>query len=183
MAETEALTPAQLHDLIGFTGGRISVALVEMLRRLEAEVPAMIEYENTRQGWTGDQALTAPAGYHQAPTVLTDDYINCVCVGVSVNKINQGTRQFRNEGVLTVAIIDQRIEVGQQVTQGWDRSDIIAAVLHQYKSGCVDPNGRWVWRQLAYLRQEALPVGEGANYSGVLISYKVVQDPNDTFWI
>lgn len=183
MPETSSWTPEEAHENIGFTGGRISLALIEVLRRLERDLPLLIAYENERQGWTGDQALKAPAGYHQAPESLTDDYINTVCVGVSVNKINQGTRQFRNEGALRVAIIHERIEIGQQVTKAWDKSDLAALALHKFKSGCVNPDGLWAWRQLAYLRQEALPADPGANYSGVVISYKVVQDPNDTFWL
>lgn len=181
MLETPARTPEQAYEALSLIGGRFSLALNEARRRLETELPPLIDLANTRASRSGLKAIELPKDYYIAPEKLTDNYLNCVLVGGSVNKVPQGTRGFKNEALLTVYIVNQRIETPSQTDDAWDRSDLATAVLHGYLSGCADLQGRWAWRQLIPLSQEMLPA-EYAEYSGVALNYKCVQSHSDEFW-
>jgi hypothetical protein len=159
----------------------VSVAVEEVKRRLEESLPGNLTYTNTVNGLTDDRAMELPKGYYLAPESLTDDYINCVLVGADVHAERAGGPTQRNVVSIVVYLVNDRIRTGTQVKNTWDRGEVLRDTMLQFLRDCVDPEGRTVWRQLVWRDMSLLPEPY-QEYSGIAITYTLVQDPSDQLW-
>ncbi|MBW3636356.1 MAG: hypothetical protein KY445_07815 [Armatimonadetes bacterium] len=175
---TPTLTPEQKHASAPQFGGRPSVALKELKRRLETELPAQVAYHNTRLQLAGNNAYKAPDDVIISPTPTTSKHLHTIFLGYSVRKVNSGMRAFRDTGVVSLFLVNARIAREEQVTDGWDISGIVGETLLPYLSGCVDPAERWAWRELAPLEITVLPEAF-SEYSGLAMNYQLIQGPDD----
>ena len=178
-----AMSPAEKAALAKLSGGRVSVALLELKRRLETELPAQIDFENARQKRVGNAKLGKPVGYGIAPTGrLADAHVGHLLVGASsVQKLDAGTRAFRNQIALQIHVIGAPIESDEQTLNRHDFAEIVAITLQPYLIGCVDPQGRVPWRELVFQGVGPLP-GDWKQFSGQTISYLLNQSPADDLW-
>jgi hypothetical protein len=145
-------------------------------------LPGVIGYANTQLGYGVGHGIAHPAGYYVAPQTLTDDYLNSVIVSAKVATQAMSPGTFKNEAQIVVYSINERIEVREQIEDAFDRSGLVRGILYRYLTGCIDPQGRRVWRLLEPTGVSMLPEAwEG--YSGVACSYRMVQSPDDNAWI
>jgi hypothetical protein len=180
-APTVALTNEEKWARRKLTGGRVSIAVNEILRRLREEVNPYIEYVNDQLELTGDLAIPTFDGFYIAPESLQDSYLNSVLVDVSLEKIPNGTRNHRNRAIVSIYAVSDPITVAEEVSNAWDRCELITHVLDQYLTGCVDLEGRVCWRNLGPQKVEMLPE-KWEQYSGVTLTYLLSQDPSDETW-
>lgn len=179
---TPALTPEELWAQRGTSGGRVSLAVNEVLRRLGTELPDYIDYVNDQLGLGGDTAIVQPVGYYVAPERLLDGHMNSVLVGASVQKVAQGTRNFYSRITVTIYLVYERATVPEQINTAWDAAELVTQLLHQYLTGCVNPEGQVCWRSLSPQSYEQLP-SEWTDCSGVAMPFLLVQQPSDEMWI
>jgi hypothetical protein len=179
---TPMKTPAEIHADLSLTGGRISLALRELKRRLEIQMPLQIAYANTQMGLAADKGIPTFKGIAIAPAKINDKFINHLLIGASVRKESEGAGAFHNDAVISFYLVNRRIDGPSDVDDAWDRSDLVAAVLLPYLGGCTDPQGRLVWTVLAPLEQTMLPE-EWEQYSGVALNYRLIQEPTEIYWL
>lgn len=182
MPETVNPSNADFYAAIRLVDGRESIVLDELVRRLQLNLNDKIAYLNTTLNLTGSRAIPKPKGYHVAPAVLTDEYINTVLVSVAVNTESHSPGVFRNELQAVVYSIDRRIEKETQIGVAWDRSGAIRGVLYHFLLGCVDASNRQCWRLLEPTGKTMLPEPY-SEYAGVACYYRVVLDPTFNNWI
>jgi hypothetical protein len=183
MAEpTVGLSPEELWERRAFSGGRVSAAVNEVLRRLRTELPGYIDYANGQLGLSGDLVIPGPLGYYVAPERLLDEHLNCLLASASLQKVARGTQNFHNRIVLTIYLVYDRSTVAEEINTTWDAAELVAQVLHQYLTGCVNEAGQVCWRSLTPQVCERLP-HEWRNCGGVAMPYLLVQDPSDEVWM
>ena len=179
---TVALTPAQKGAKAPLLGGRVSVALAELKRRLKTELPPQIAHQNEILGLTGNATIEAPKGYAIAPLgALAAGHVGHVLVGASIEKVPSGTRAFRNQVMLHVYLIGERAETETQTLQRHDLAEIVGITLYPYLVGCADESGRMCWRELVYRDSGPLP-GDWKQFSGLAMNFLLVQSPSDDTW-
>jgi hypothetical protein len=160
---------------------RAALALREIKRRLENNLPGLIDAVNTAQGRTGTAVLLKPARYAIAPMVNLPDYLNSVVVSLSVQTETLAARRFRNELKVVVFSVEARPDTEELATDMYDRAGLIRGVLNYFVTGCKDANGRWAWRQLLPTGIGALPDGL-EEYGGTASYFNVTQLPPDNNW-
>jgi hypothetical protein len=182
---TPDATVSEIFENLPFVAGRLRLVQDELVRRLQNRLPAAIAELNERNGWTdlAAKAIPVPALIGLAPTVLTDEYLNSVLVGVSLQSSAHGVGAFRNEVQVEVFSIDSRLVTPQQIRVQWERAELIRGVLFPFLTGCVNPDGKRCWRQLEPTSIEMLPDDWGANFSGSVCRFVAIQAPaNDEIW-
>lgn len=184
MSETANPTNEEFYASLQLVDGRASAAQAEIVRRLEANMPGKIAYLNGIL-YPGKRGIPVPAGYHVAPAVLTEDYLNTILVSVVVSTLDQGAGSFRNESTVYVYSVDERIETPQQVQDTFDRCGVVRGILYHFLTGCIDAAGRSLWRQLKPTGHAlALPPQWGqAGYVGTMSQFLMVQSPDNNNWV
>jgi hypothetical protein len=178
MAETPNPSLAELRDLDVLVNGDLGLAQDEIVRRLWMLLPAWIAEKNAQKGWSGADSIEVPRDIRIAPKVLTDEYLNTVLVGVSVETTPQGIGgMFRNEVRVTVSSVDARIEWDQQVRLAWARAEAIRTVLLPFLSGCRNADDELCWRMLEPTGYGLLPGEWAREYSGTAVTFKMIQSP------
>lgn len=184
MPETIAQTPAQKHAAAPLVGGRPSVALKELKRRIEAELPAQIAYENTFLGLSGINAYQAPKGYVLAPVPVDEQFICNVIIG---HNIRSQVRGMAGANVLwmdvSIWIPEKRIDAQGQLLDGSDRAIMLAMALQQYHDGCTDPQGRKAWTTLEPQETFLSVLPESwKEFSGFSLNYTLIQGVAASLW-
>lgn len=182
MPATPAATNQQTASNGVAIGGRLSVALLEVKRRLEAELPGFIDYQNTQLGLIGNRAIQQFAGIDIAPDDLTKGHINHCLIGASVRFDAQGSRGFRGVGILSIYLIEPRWSVSEQYLGAIDRAGCVRMLLHNYITGPRNPQGRKVWNELTPMSEEPLPE-KWRSYAGITLPYQVLQSAGENLWL
>lgn len=166
-------------------GARLSVALSEIKRRLEAELPPLIEYVNAHRTLSGVRTIRqfAEGGYGIAPADLTAAHVNHCLVGLpQQNFSTNGSVSFKAMGVLTVYVTNLPLKGNpDQLLANADRASLVQLLLANYLTDCVDPQGRQAWKTLAPLSSELFP-DEWREVSGVALNYQCIQPPGVDLW-
>lgn len=162
-------------------GGRTSVALQEVIRRLSTEVGPLIASENARLGLTGNAAWLNFDRYDVAPYLPSRSHANECLVKIHADFTPQGPRAFRRADTLSIFLIEGKWTAGAQFLAALDRSELVLKVLHNYLTGCVDPLGRNAWRTLCPKTQGELP-DEWREYAGIRLDYDLFQSAGDDLW-
>lgn len=181
---TPSRTPAQSHAAAPLVGGRPSVAIKELKRRLETELPLQVAYENETLGLSGAAAYQAPKDYVLAPVPVSDRFICNLLIG---HDVRSQVRGMAGAFVLTldvsIWIPDKRIEAEEQLLDGSDRAIMVAMVLEQYHAGCTDPLGRRAWTTLEPQPTFLSVLPESwKEYSGFSLNYTLIQGTAATLW-
>lgn len=184
MAGTPKWTPAEVWGNLQDVDHRPFAAYNEIIRRLKDELPAAIDYANEQLGFAGKKGIVKPKenGYRVAPAVLTEDYINTIIVSGATSTEVQHPGDFKSVTQVVIYSIDAREEVKEQFEDTLSRAGLIRGILLRYLTGCIDPDGRPVWRVLEPTGVTALP-DRFAGYSGAALYYTMVQPPNENNWI
>lgn len=184
MAQTSNPTTTSFYDSLRYNVGRISVVQGEVVRRLEENMPVMIEYLNDLLGHPAGKGIPLPKSYLRAPsTVLTDDYLNSMLVTVASSSSVNGAQQFKTSVQVVVYSIDRKIEHGTQVADALDRAGIAIGILNTFVDGCVDDQGRKVWRVIEMTgHQLVLPQPYDAIYCGSTAYFTVTMDQTCNCW-
>jgi len=181
MNETPSPPASQTSANGLLTGGRTGIALREVLRRLENELPPLLAFENTRLGLSGNAAFRPFTSYGVAPTVPTKGHANNLYASLSVKFEPQGLIGFKRVDTLSLFLIESEWKIDEQMFSAYDRSDLVGKVLHNYLSGCRDAKGRVCWKTLAPQTQGALPQ-EWSEYAGVQMNYLLLQAAGNDLW-
>lgn len=184
MAETLFPDNDDFFEFLPLVDTRVSVAINEIIRRLKYDLPRKIDAMNTRLNYPNGKGIRKPAAdaYYPAPAVLVDKHINSVVVGASVDSVAHSPGIMRNEPTIMIAVIDNRIEHPDQVTDTWDRAGIVKGCLYPYLHGCEDNQGRQCWTLLEPQSATVLPESYN-NFSGISLYYRLIQDPTVDNWI
>jgi hypothetical protein len=178
MPETPNPTLAELIEADALTNGDIGLAQSEIIRRLQLLLPDWIAHKNLEKGWSGPDAIRVPTVIQSAPAVLSDDFLNTVLVGVSVETSPQGIGgAFRNTAQVVISSVEARIEDPQQVATMWARAEAIRTCLYPFLSGCRTPGDQLAWRMLEPKGYGPLPGDWAQQYSGSAVHYHLVQSP------
>jgi hypothetical protein len=173
-------TPEDVLDLhLPMVGEGIDEALEEVVRRLQNNLPDIIQLRNQRRGWLGIKAkqIPKPAAYHIAPADLADEHINAVLVGISAETSAQGIGgAYRNSIEVVIYSIDKVAISPLQILQHWRRAALIRAYMHAFLSGCVNPEGRLCWRSLQPTGYSMIP-SEWKNFTGMACTFRMEIPP------
>lgn len=161
--------------------GRASIALREIRRRLELNLPGLIDETNTREGLTGEQVIRKPKFISHAPTGEENGNINGILMSGSRRFEFLGNGQMKNIYQISLYSIDQRCETAEQYERHHDRTDLIAATLFPFLSGCVDDKGRVCWQQLKPV-DSGVEVQDWEIYHGQYLFYEMITDPSQNIW-
>ncbi len=155
-------------------GGRISIALNEILRLMRDNLPADIAYVNAQCGYA--QGIPIPASYYMAPERVKPDDINYIIVGASVPMRSEGAGQFKAVSTVELVTVNQTITDREQSMDQWDRAWIMAALLYRTLGGWTNPAGQTVWSNL---RPMAIAEAGQNNddYHAISITYEMTQYP------
>lgn len=163
-------------------GGRASVILDEMKRRLEDNLPGVIALMNTREGWTNDdEKIRVPSKYYAGPVDGSENATNAVFLAASSTATVIGPAAFKGTYEVVVYSVDIRTENENQYLRNWDRIELIRATLKPFLAGCVNAEGRQCWKVLSPSNTQWLPE-EFENYSGLQINYTATCDPSMNSW-
>lgn len=179
--ETPNPTPAEVMEILPLMGGRISIAQLEIVRRLRATLPGAIAMANEQMGLTGNLAIPAPKWMDIAPLEAHDKAINSILVSVALSTVAHAPGMFRKEATVIVYSLDARIQGDVQLSRAYDRAMLVEACLYPFLNGCIDDRGRNCWRQLEPTGQSMLPAAFD-EFSGVAIYYRMVLDPTENNW-
>ncbi len=167
-------TPDEVYGYLPLIGGRVSIAMNEILRLMKFCLPDSIAFINAKCGYT--DGIPIPQSYRMAPEKLTKNDINSVLVGCSVGLPSEGAGQFKAVSNIQLYSINQPVTDREQVMDQWDRLWVMAAILRPSLGGWTDPAGRTVWNNLRPTAITALPQA-WEDYSGVGITYEMTQYP------
>ena len=182
MAETPNPTMEQYWAMAALVDGRVSVALREIQRRLETNLPGLIDKANDELGYTTpDVQIRKPDFYSGAPTGLEDHRLNGILVGAAVNTEFEGSGQFKNLYQVSIMSIDERIETQEQYHRAWDRLGLIRVALFPFTGGCVDADNRVCWRSLVPT-QGGVEFESWEEYGGLYAHYSMVCEPSQNIW-
>ncbi len=181
MAQTPNPTLEQYWSMAALVDGRVSVALRELARRLEDNLPGLIGYANGELGYSGENEIRQPAFYKSAPVGLEDGPLNGILIGATTETEFQGSGQFRNIYQVSVLSIDERIETQEQYHRAWDRLGLIRVALFPFTGGCVDDVGRVCWRSLVP-QQGGVEEESWQEYGGLYAHYSMVCEPSQNIW-
>lgn len=181
MAETANPTVEQLWAAAGKVDGRVSVALREIVRRLETNLPALIDHANTELGYANENVIRKPDWYKAAPVGLEDDYLNGILIGATANTEFQGSGQFHNQYQVSILSVDERIETEQQYLRACDRIGLVRVALFPFTGGCVDDKNRVCWRSLVPI-QAGVEFESWEEYGGLYAHYSMIIDPSQNNW-
>lgn len=182
IAETPNPTSAQYWANANKADGRISIGLRELKRRLETNLPPLIDYANTQLGRTTDDVkIRKPEFYTGAPVGSHKGKLNGVLMGVSNDAEFQGNAQFKNTYTVSIYTVDQKIETELQYWNHWDRAGLIRVALHGFLSGCIDVQNRVCWRSLVP-QQTGVETADWETYGGLYLFYKMTCDPSQNTW-
>lgn len=184
MPGTANPTNEQFYDQLRLNVPRISVPQNEVLRRLEQNMPEKIAYINDLLGHPAGKGIPLPNSYLRAPsTELTDDYLNSMLCTVAVSQSPNGPRQMKTIAQVVVYSVDRKIEHPTQVEDAFDRAGIAIGILGYFLDGCVDAQGRKVWRVLEPTgHQLVLPQPYSSTYSGSTAYFTMVMDETCNCW-
>lgn len=184
MAETPNKTAAELFAALPAVSQRPSLAVKEIIRRLEQNLPGLIDYANTQLELSGELAITKPAlPYRWAPSVLVDVAANTVMVSMAVETSGLVPRIFKNQLSIIVYFLAEEIETDEQAEERFDLGGLIQGALLQFLDGVRDASDRRCWHQLKSTGIGALPE-EWAGFSGCAVYFAADQnpDPNAKAW-
>lgn len=181
MAERLNPTPEEAHSYLRHVSQRVSFAQSELVRRLREGFPAFVEYENTLHGYTADTEIPLPMGYYEAPAQLSDEYINSICVGMSVDTEPLGPREFKNTITATIYSVGEKWNSASQIRSAWDRGDLIKSYLFHFLTESENADGLKPWAKLAPLATTKIPAAMGP-YDGVACVYSVLMTPDNNNW-
>lgn len=181
MAQTANPTMEQYWAMAGKVDGRVSVALREIQRRLETNLPGLIDKANTELGYTNENVIRKPEFYSGAPTGLEDHRLNGILVGAAVNTEFEGSGQFKNIYQVSIMSVDERIDTQEQYWRAWDRLGLIRVALFPFTGGCVDDKDRVAWRSLVPT-QGGVEFESWEEYGGLYAHYSMVCEPSQNIW-
>lgn len=167
--------------MAGKVDGRVSVALRELARRLEENLPGLIDHANAQLGYSGENVIRRPSFYKGAPVGLEDDYLNGILIGATALTQFEGSGQFKNLYQVSVLSIDQRIETQEQYWRAWDRLGLVRVALFPFTGGCVDADERVCWRSLVPT-QGGIELESWQEYGGLYAHYDMVCEPSQNIW-
>ncbi|BCM89046.1 hypothetical protein IAD21_00889 [Abditibacteriota bacterium] len=166
-------------------GGRLSVALEELKRRLDlnSAFPGYLASENTLQGFTGPRAMQMFNDVQIVPSDLTKEHVGMLLIGGGpLDFESQGTPAFRATGTVTFYLINRPWVSQEQYLSALDRQNALQLFLHNYLNQVYDPQGRQVWKTLAPRNASDLPEKWRA-YAGVALNYLITQPAGTNRWI
>lgn len=162
-------------------GGRTAIALRELKRRLETELPPFIDAENQRLGLSGPEAFQKFKSVGIAPADLTKNHINQLLLRLRFRFMPQGSVAHKRVGTLQIFIVEARWERDEQIFDGFDRSEMVMKVLANYPTGVRDPQEHWCWRELNPISQTDL-ADHYPDYAGACLEYDISQMSGDDLW-
>jgi hypothetical protein len=176
-------THEEIRNQLPLHTGRISVALDEIVRRLQATLPREIAAHNAAMGYGTGRGVVAVKTIEIGPAVITDSFLSKEAIGkifisasVESELISIGGL-YTNNAPLSIYCIDAPIEVGQQMKMAFERIELIRGCLYPVASNCVDPRGRLAWKRLEPLGYSTLPP-RITRYSGTKGDFRLMQPPN-----
>lgn len=182
MVATPAKTPAETLTNGVATGDRISVALLEIKRRLMEELPPLIAHANETRDLTGLLSIAPFKAVEIVPKDLTDQHMGKLLVGEDEESVEtQGSRGFRSIGIVSLYLINEAWRIEEQYLSALDRASLIKLLMHNYLTDCIDPQGRKVWSELVPLPRKQLPE-KWRNYAGLTLPFQVLQSPGNDPW-
>jgi hypothetical protein len=185
MPETPNPTREEFLDYLPLVSGRPSVGLKEIVRRLQANLPARLADLNDELGYPAGKGIPVPKGYGLAPAKLGDKHRNMILVGLSqggagnIAAFSPGT--FKGELAVAVYSINQAWREDEQQADDYDRAGAIMGALYPFLTGCLDASERLCWKLLEPKDIGALPEA-WKEFSGVTVHYRMVLPPNMDNW-
>ncbi len=175
MTETPNPTGAEILADMSQHTGRISLAQRECIRRLRALLPLAIAAHNQAEGTAPGKGVIPVSGVEKKPAELAETFLNKIVVGVSVETVDYGSGAFQNVVELVIYSIDQKIEQGRQVDVSWERCELVRGCLYPFLSGCVDADGRRVWRSLVPRAYSQIEGTWAKGFSGTEAHFQLIQ--------
>jgi hypothetical protein len=151
------------------------VAQQKVIDLLAAQLNAEITYANAALT-SGGQTTMRPVAPQvlPAPAKITDHFVNHALVDVSGEFEVRGSGLIDFNGVLSVFIVDGKLEGPTSIAPAWRRAMCVVGVLEKYLGGYYDAQGNKLWHALRPWRMAILPEAF-AGYSGVAIHYRLEQ--------
>ena len=177
MSPTPNPTPEAVFEALPLVDGRVGVGVAELMRRLRAGLPPLFDYANAECGLH----LTPPSEVRLRPANLSDASLNALLIEVQLQTQGAAPGLFRNEVVVKIHALEERLETAEQVLDAFDRVGVIRGFLYTFLTGCVDEQGRAAWRLLEPQGVAPLPE-EMDGYDGLTCTYRMVQAAEDDNW-
>lgn len=181
-AETSNPSVADILTGAPTAGGRVSIALAEIKRRLEALLPGVVAEMNDREGWDEDDTkIRVPANYYAGPVDDSENVTNAVLMAAASDSQVVGPQGFKGVYSIVIYSVDKRTNSETQYLRNWDRVELIRAVMKPFLVGCVNADGRQCWKVLQPASIEWIPE-EFEQYSGIAVNYTMTCDPSMNGW-
>jgi hypothetical protein len=180
--ETPNPTPAEILEAMPLLGGRISLALKEVERRLRLNLPGAIDAFNAAQGYPAGKGVLKPAveDIVISPANVTNHPLNCVLISISADTATEGARVFRKECEVLVFSIEGKLsQAKDSVADVFDRAGLIQGSLYYFLTHCRDAQNREAWAKLEPGEIMFLPE-PFEQYAGAMCSFRAVLT-NDEF--
>ena len=182
MPETLNPTMPEYWDMAGKASGRVAIALAEIKRRLQQNLPALIDYANEELGYdTPDTEIRQPHFYSGALVGDVDGITNGILLGAANDTAFEGSGQFKNTYAISIYSIDENIETEEQYWRAWDRVELIRVALFPFLGGCIDAENRVAWRSLVP-QKAGVEVDDWKTYNGMYLFYQLTCDPSQNTW-
>lgn len=171
--------PDEILEALPLIGGRLSIAIDEIIRLMKEDLPLVIDRFNTINNLTAANKIPKATNVRIAPNDLESVEIDEILIEYSTEMRVNGTDNFTGFTTLMIHSIDERIVQGRHVQKISDRADLMAATLWACLGDYLSPiTGERLWSDLSYKTRSGLP-GEWRKYNGVTLTYQLVQDMND----
>lgn len=187
MAATPDPTPATVFSIGAGVSGRLSPAIAEIRRRLQANLPTLFAYALTEFG----VALPNFSGpVRLAPSRFDNQFINTLSLGLTdaagittYRAVSPST--YQSSAPLSLYLVDRRAEIDEQLLSLYDRADVITRYLKALDGpGVSNPDDVRVWRMLTFLDIRTLPgeLNPNNQVSGVVCDFKMLLTPDLNLW-
>lgn len=177
----EVFAPEAIHALLPSIGGRISVALDEIIRIQKTFLPALIARENTALS----KKIPVPSskGYRLAPQTIDDNALNQILIAFASVTEPNGVRYFKDTWDVSLYSVDERLETPGQVGASTDRAKLIVGLMAPTFAGHQDSAGRKVWTTLVPTGLDSSLPPQYAGFAGTAVHFRLVQPPGANLWV
>jgi hypothetical protein len=134
-------TPAETMEGARLDGGRVRPARAEILRLQSTLLPALVAYQNDREGLT----IPIPERFRYARTSLGKVQFPTVVIGARLESPTVAIRTQQKKILVSITALGEPIEVGEQWDDLWDIVELAARIMAKTKSGWKLPDSRPVW--------------------------------------
>lgn len=182
MPATATPTPAEVFDFRLWSASRPRVALEEAKRRIETELPPLIDYVNDSREWEGHARILKPERYEVAPADLTGrKFKHSILIDLDVRYNSPAHGADQMNGGLRVHLVGNELNAKSDVFDAFDWAGLVMLLLRPYRAGCQNPDGIWAWRTLVPRRLDPLP--DSLKYYGKTLGFDLDQKPGDDHWL